>query len=301
VRAESGEERIGRVQPRMPLAPLVEQRRRLGRRARRDEDAVLGLVPFLRGAANPLRRELVDNEQRSEGRQLLERRVERLDVMEDADGHRGIERLVELAKVAVQELGSGGRARVDAPHVVARRRELADEAAAVAAADLEDAGGRRRQLLEDELEQLYGTAASRTGPDPRLSAQTAFSKRDGFRRVLPSSDGASIQLHKLYDQRVSFRSVDALDRSLREASYLPDRGLATAIYLALEMRRPLLLEGEAGVGKTEVAKTLARVLDAALIRLQCYEGIDASQALYEWDYARQLLAARTGAQELYAP
>ena len=98
---------------------------------------------------------------------------------------------------------------------------------------------------------------------------------------------------------MSFGSVDELDRSLREADYLPDRGLATAVYLALEMRRPLLLEGEAGVGKTEVAKTLSRLLDAELIRLQCYEGIDASQALFEWDYARQLLAARTGHEELY--
>jgi MoxR-like ATPase len=100
---------------------------------------------------------------------------------------------------------------------------------------------------------------------------------------------------------VRFGSVDELDGSLREADYLPDRGLATAIYLALAMRRPLLLEGEAGVGKTEVAKTLAGLLAAELIRLQCYEGIDASQALYEWDYARQLLAARTGHEELYGP
>jgi MoxR-like ATPase len=100
---------------------------------------------------------------------------------------------------------------------------------------------------------------------------------------------------------VRFGSVDELDRSLREADYLPDRGLATAIYLALRMRRPLLLEGEAGVGKTEVAKTLARLLDTELIRLQCYEGIDAAQALFDWDYARQLLAARTGTQELYGP
>ena len=89
-----------------------------------------------------------------------------------------------------------------------------------------------------------------------------------------------------------FGSVDALEDALRRESYLPDRGLATAIYLAVTMGRPLLLEGEAGVGKTEVGKTLARVLDAELIRLQCYEGIDAAQALYEWDYARQLLYAR---------
>jgi MoxR-like ATPase len=89
-----------------------------------------------------------------------------------------------------------------------------------------------------------------------------------------------------------YASADELQQALARACYLADRGLATAIFLALAMRRPLLLEGEAGVGKTEVAKTLARILDAELIRLQCYEGIDASQALYEWDYARQLLYAR---------
>jgi MoxR-like ATPase len=88
-------------------------------------------------------------------------------------------------------------------------------------------------------------------------------------------------------------SVGEVEAALRAEAYLPDRGLATAIYLALALRRPLLLEGEPGVGKTEVAKTLARVLDAELVRLQCYEGIDASQALYEWDYSRQLLYART--------
>jgi MoxR-like ATPase len=91
---------------------------------------------------------------------------------------------------------------------------------------------------------------------------------------------------------VVFESVDEVERALSGESYLPDRGLATAVYLALAMRRPLLLEGEAGVGKTEVGKTLARIVGAELIRLQCYEGIDSSQALYEWDYARQLLYAR---------
>jgi MoxR-like ATPase len=91
---------------------------------------------------------------------------------------------------------------------------------------------------------------------------------------------------------VPLTSVEDVERALRDESYLPDRGLATAIYLALAMKRPLLLEGEAGVGKTEVAKTLSRILGAELIRLQCYEGLDASQALYEWDYARQLLYAR---------
>ena len=89
-----------------------------------------------------------------------------------------------------------------------------------------------------------------------------------------------------------FDSPDDVAEALRGASYLPDEGLAVALYLALAMNRPLLLEGEPGVGKTEVARTLANVLGAELVRLQCYEGIDAAQALYEWDYARQLLYAR---------
>jgi MoxR-like ATPase len=89
-----------------------------------------------------------------------------------------------------------------------------------------------------------------------------------------------------------FTSIDDVARALREHSYLADRGLATAIYLALSLDKPLLLEGEAGVGKTEVAKALAEVLDRRLIRLQCYEGIDASQALYEWNYSRQLITVR---------
>ena len=83
-----------------------------------------------------------------------------------------------------------------------------------------------------------------------------------------------------------------LGAALEERTYLADRGLATAMFLALSLQRPLLLEGEAGVGKTEAAKALAAVFGVELIRLQCYEGIDAGQALYEWDYARQLLHIR---------
>jgi MoxR-like ATPase len=94
-----------------------------------------------------------------------------------------------------------------------------------------------------------------------------------------------------------FSSVEDLERLLRAHAYLPDRGLATAIYLALSLDKPLLLEGEAGVGKTEVAKVLAELLNRELIRLQCYEGIDASQALYEWDYSRQLIAVRAAQAE----
>jgi MoxR-like ATPase len=86
--------------------------------------------------------------------------------------------------------------------------------------------------------------------------------------------------------------ISALDAMLRRDGYLPDRGLSTAAFIAITLGRPLLLEGEVGVGKTELAKTLASVFSRRLIRLQCYEGIDTNQALYEWDYARQMLQIR---------
>jgi MoxR-like ATPase len=109
--------------------------------------------------------------------------------------------------------------------------------------------------------------------------------------------------------RQPFASVDELSRALTDHRYLADRGLATAIYLAVSLDRPLLLEGEAGVGKTEVAKVLAELLGRELIRLQCYEGIDAAQALYEWNYSRQLIAVRalqdvtaeTHVEDLFGP
>jgi MoxR-like ATPase len=87
-------------------------------------------------------------------------------------------------------------------------------------------------------------------------------------------------------------SVDALHAALRERHYVADRGLATALFLALKLRRPIFLEGEAGVGKTELAKVVADVLTAELIRLQCYEGLDVHHAVYEWNYARQMLHIR---------
>ncbi|MGA2755777.1 MAG: MoxR family ATPase [Solirubrobacteraceae bacterium] len=86
--------------------------------------------------------------------------------------------------------------------------------------------------------------------------------------------------------------VDTLTQRLAAVDYLVDEGLATSMFLSARLPQPLLLEGEAGVGKTEAAKSLARVLDTPLIRLQCYEGIDAAEALYEWNYPRQLLAIR---------
>jgi MoxR-like ATPase len=106
---------------------------------------------------------------------------------------------------------------------------------------------------------------------------------------------------------VAFESIDELERALQGASYLPERGLSTALFLALKLEKPLLLEGEAGVGKTEASKAVSRALGARLIRLQCYEGLDVAHAVYEWNYSRQLLhirAAQEGTvdeQELFGP
>ncbi len=91
---------------------------------------------------------------------------------------------------------------------------------------------------------------------------------------------------------MSADAVESLRKELLAHRYVADRGLSMALHLALTLHRPILIEGEAGVGKTEVAKILAEILDAPLIRLQCYEGIDVNQAVYEWNYARQMLHIR---------
>lgn len=91
---------------------------------------------------------------------------------------------------------------------------------------------------------------------------------------------------------LTFDSIDQLQAALHEQLYIADRGLATSIFLALKLGRPLFLEGEAGVGKTEVAKVVAQLLDTDLIRLQCYEGLDVNHAVYEWNYTRQMLHIR---------
>ena len=88
------------------------------------------------------------------------------------------------------------------------------------------------------------------------------------------------------------RSVDETAALLQRGRYVADRALATAVYLALKLNRPLFLEGEAGVGKTEIAKVLAESLGRRLIRLQCYEGLDVASAVYEWNYARQMIEIR---------
>src|SRR3954465_4194979 len=106
---------------------------------------------------------------------------------------------------------------------------------------------------------------------------------------------------------IRFGAIEDLEAALLAQSYLPQRGLSTALFLSLAIEKPLLLEGEAGVGKTGLAKALARAAGARLIRLQCYEGLDVSHAVYEWNYARQMLhirAAQEGAvdeQELFGP
>src|SRR6201993_606547 len=134
-----------------------------------------------------------------------------------------------------------------------------------------------------------------------LAFGTMFSirRRDGPRRFVESAACARTRLVRGRARRlirslsggapVTTNAVHQLKADLARFSYLADEGLATAIHLAVRLRRPLLLEGEAGAGKTEVAKTLARLSGAKLLRVQCYEGIDVSQAVYEWDYARQLL------------
>ena len=93
-------------------------------------------------------------------------------------------------------------------------------------------------------------------------------------------------------QRTNLNTIEDVQRAMFEQRYIADRSLATTVYLALKRRKPLLLEGEPGVGKTEVAKVLAAMLDTQLIRLQCYEGIDVSTAVYEWNYSRQMLHIR---------
>jgi MoxR-like ATPase len=106
---------------------------------------------------------------------------------------------------------------------------------------------------------------------------------------------------------MAFATIEELEAGLRAADYLPDRGLSTALFLAGRLQKPVLLEGEAGVGKTEAAKALAMALEARLIRLQCYEGLDIAHAVYEWNYPRQLLhirAAQEGTvteEELFGP
>jgi MoxR-like ATPase len=140
---------------------------------------------------------------------------------------------------------------------------------------------------------------------PPLERLDADARGDSKRR------GPGERIARGYDAQAvdarPFSTIDELQAKLLEASYLADRGLATVLFLALKLEKPLLLEGEAGVGKTEAAKAIARVLGSRLIRLQCYEGLDVAHAVYEWNYSRQLLhirAAQEGTvneEELFGP
>ena len=102
--------------------------------------------------------------------------------------------------------------------------------------------------------------------------------------------------HKFTQVRegIMFNSIESLEKDLVRERYIPERSLATVLYLAWSLKKPLFLEGEPGVGKTETAVVMARVLKTDLIRLQCYEGLDANHALYEWNYPRQILAIKLG-------
>jgi MoxR-like ATPase len=111
-------------------------------------------------------------------------------------------------------------------------------------------------------------------------------------RNADTSNAASTPVPNTPRQSETLKSIDDVMAALAARAYIADRGLATALYLAIKRRKPILLEGEPGVGKTEVARVLADVLHTQLIRLQCYEGIDQATAVYEWNYARQLLAIR---------
>src|SRR5262245_43041012 len=94
---------------------------------------------------------------------------------------------------------------------------------------------------------------------------------------------SSLLLNTYKEVFLNFTSIDGLQSAMREKHYIAERGLATSLYLALKLHRPLFLEGEAGVGKTEVAKVVAALLETDLIRLQCYEGLDVHHAVYEWN------------------
>ncbi|MBA2365478.1 MAG: MoxR family ATPase [Actinobacteria bacterium] len=160
---------------------------------------------------------------------------------------------------------------------------------------------RRRGSAGFRNERRRRLSAGGGGHEPRLGPPRLgrVPQRDGQGVRAQSARGGAISLTGEAPEEgrgdgraLPFASVEDLERTLVRHSYLPDEGLATSIHLALALHKPLLLEGEAGVGKTEVAKVLAAMLGRRLIRLQCYEGIDSYQALYEWNYSRQLIAVR---------
>jgi CTP:molybdopterin cytidylyltransferase MocA len=151
---------------------------------------------------------------------------------------------------------------------------------------------------------LFGALATCT------ATRACGSSSTGARRTCRSTAASrSTSTPPRTTRRSGERAVEELAQRLAAVDYLVDEGLATSMFLALRLPQPLLLEGEAGVGKTEAARSLAMVLDTPLVRLQCYEGIDAAEALYEWNYPRQLLSIRLaeaageklGEEDLFSP
>lgn len=149
-------------------------------------------------------------------------------------------------------------------------------AAQAAAASLET-----RDTAANAADAHAGRAPGGSGSHP---AATQAEHRDGRSEAARVEDRAQ--------RPAAMRSIEGLTAAFREHGYIADRSLATTVFLALELGRPLLLEGEAGVGKTELAKVLAAALGTRLIRLQCYEGLDVNTAVYEWNYPRQMLEIR---------
>src|SRR5262249_26276597 len=148
-------------------------------------------------------------------------------------------------------------------------------------------------------EACYNLEAS---PAPAMRPQCArnYASRSRRRRSIPVSEqqqsadrAKNTPNPTLQRQSIpGLNSIDDVMGALAARAYIADRGLATALFLAIKRQKPLLLEGEPGVGKTEVARVLADILQTRMIRLQCYEGIDQATAVYEWTYARQLMAIR---------
>ena len=256
-------------------------------------------VPYIGLVASPKRGAGVIDELRADG--VSDEHLELIDVPAGIDiGARTPAEIALsiLATIVAVRRGERVAAPVPAPAEGARLHRTA----ARGRPDLRDDGRRRRGhsfggvrgrdvllLLRGLRDQVPGATRARTRGGVMTPLEVTGEAAGEIRRLVPD--------------------IETLAQRLAEIDYLVDEGLATSMFLSVRLPQPLLLEGEAGVGKTEAAKSLAVVLDTPLIRLQCYEGIDAAEALYEWNYPRQLLSIRLadsrdtalGEEELFGP